>query len=105
MPRSPAASALPARWATCRVVARSSPRRRRRGDECRIRRLPAQAAASLRRMGVVYIAEHRRLRRTAAPQNDPRATFAADADVARFTVEAEAAAALDHPNIVADLRG
>ena len=51
-------------------------------------------------MGVVYAAEDRQLKRTVALKMIKGATFANDVELSRFTVEAEAAAALDHPNIV-----
>ena len=51
-------------------------------------------------MGVVYEAEDHKLKRTVALKMIRGSTFANAAEVARFTIEAEAAAALDHPNIV-----
>jgi len=51
-------------------------------------------------MGVVYVAEDRKLKRTVALKMIRGSTFADDGEVARFTLEAEAAAALDHPHIV-----
>lgn len=52
-------------------------------------------------MGIVYKAEHRRMKRIVAVKVLPRATFK-DADVVkRFHCEVEAAAKLTHPNIVA----
>ncbi|MEZ5329178.1 MAG: WD40 repeat domain-containing serine/threonine protein kinase [Verrucomicrobiales bacterium] len=51
-------------------------------------------------MGVVYSAEDRQLKRTVALKMIRGSTFANASEIARFTVEAEAAAALDHPNIV-----
>lgn len=51
-------------------------------------------------MGVVYIAEDLKLKRTVALKMIRGSTFANEAELARFTIEAEAAAALDHPNIV-----
>lgn len=51
-------------------------------------------------MGVVYVAEDLKLKRTVALKMIRGSTFADDGDVARFTIEAEAAAALDHPHIV-----
>ncbi len=50
-------------------------------------------------MGVVYRAEDRQLKRTIALKMIRGSSFAAEADRQRFTIEAEAAAALDHPNI------
>jgi WD40 repeat protein len=51
-------------------------------------------------MGIVYVAEDRKLKRTVALKMIRGSTFADEGEVARFTLEAEAAAALDHPNIV-----
>ena len=51
-------------------------------------------------MGVVYVAEDRMLKRTVALKMIRGMFFAGAGDVARFKVEAEAAAGLDHPNIV-----
>lgn len=51
-------------------------------------------------MGVVYLADDRKLKRMVALKMIRGSTFADDGEVARFTIEAEAAAALDHPNIV-----
>lgn len=51
-------------------------------------------------MGIVYAAEDKHLKRTVALKMIRGFTFANEAEVARFTIEAEAAAALDHPNIV-----
>lgn len=51
-------------------------------------------------MGVVYVAEDRKLRRTVALKMIRGSTFADEGEVARFTLEAEAAAGLDHPHIV-----
>ena len=51
-------------------------------------------------MGVVYVAEDRKLKRTVALKMIRGSTFADDGEVARFTLEAEAAASLDHPHIV-----
>ena len=51
-------------------------------------------------MGVVYVATDQKLKRTVALKMIRGSTFADEAEVARFTIEAEAAAALDHPNIV-----
>ena len=50
-------------------------------------------------MGVVYRAEDQKLRRTVALKMIKGSTFANEADTARFTIETEAAAALDHPHI------
>ena len=51
-------------------------------------------------MGVVYEAEDHRLRRTVALKVIRSAAFASASEKARFHIEAEAAARLDHPNIV-----
>ena len=51
-------------------------------------------------MGVVYEARDTKLKRTVALKMVRGARFADAAELARFTIEAEAAAALDHPNIV-----
>ncbi len=51
-------------------------------------------------MGVVWAAEDTSLRRTVALKMIRGAKFADDEEVARFTIEAKAAAGLDHPNIV-----
>ncbi|MCB1096002.1 MAG: protein kinase [Verrucomicrobiae bacterium] len=51
-------------------------------------------------MGIVYKAEDRTIRRTVALKMVRGSAFANESEVARFTVEAEAAASLDHPNIV-----
>ncbi len=51
-------------------------------------------------MGVVYLAEDKKLKRTVALKMIRGSTFADDGEVARFTLEAEAAAGLDHPHIV-----
>ena len=56
-------------------------------------------------MGIVYKARHVPLNRLVAPQADPVAGFATEAEPRRFQNEAEAVAKLDHPHIVADLRG
>jgi len=50
-------------------------------------------------MGVVYKAEDTKLKRTVALKFFPHDTLASDDARARFTYEAQAAAALDHPNI------
>ena len=51
-------------------------------------------------MGVVYVAEDKKLKRTVALKMIRGSTFADEGEVARFTLEAEAAAGLDHPHIV-----
>ncbi len=51
-------------------------------------------------MGVVHEAVDQRLRRTVALKMIRGSSFADEAEVARFTIEAEAAASLDHPSIV-----
>lgn len=51
-------------------------------------------------MGVVYRAIDETLRRTVALKMIRGATFANEAERARFTIETEAAAALDHPHII-----
>jgi WD40 repeat protein/predicted Ser/Thr protein kinase len=51
-------------------------------------------------MGVVYVATDQKLKRTVALKMIRGSTFADEAEVARFTIEAETAAALDHPHIV-----
>ena len=50
-------------------------------------------------MGIVYRAEDQQLKRTVALKMVKGSTFASEGDMARFTIETEAAAALDHPNI------
>jgi WD40 repeat protein/tRNA A-37 threonylcarbamoyl transferase component Bud32 len=51
-------------------------------------------------MGVVWAAEDTRLRRTVALKMMRGARFAEEVEMARFEIEAAAAAALDHPHIV-----
>ena len=51
-------------------------------------------------MGVVWAAEDTRLRRTVALKMLRGARFAEESEMARFEIEAAAAAALDHPHIV-----
>ncbi len=51
-------------------------------------------------MGVIYRARHRRLQRIVALKMIRAAHLAGPAEVRRFLLEAEAAARLDHPNIV-----
>ena len=50
-------------------------------------------------MGVIYMAEDTRLKRTVALKFLPPHLLGSDAEKARFIHEAQAAAALDHPNI------
>ena len=50
-------------------------------------------------MGVVYKAEDTKLKRTVALKFLPLQTMAGEEEKARFMHEAQAAAALDHPNI------
>ena len=51
-------------------------------------------------MGVVYRAYHRSLRRTVALKIIPGGGLRDEIDIARFHIEAEAAARLDHPGII-----
>jgi len=51
-------------------------------------------------MGVVYKAYHRSLRRTVALKIIPGGGLRDEIDIARFHIEAEAAARLDHPGII-----
>ena len=51
-------------------------------------------------MGVVYRAEQKSLRRTVAIKMIRSAMLAGEEEVARFRTEAEAAAGLDHPNLI-----
>jgi len=50
-------------------------------------------------MGVVYKAEDTKLRREAAIKSPPRQIAASEEERARFKIEAQAAAALNHPSI------
>ena len=50
-------------------------------------------------MGVVYKAEDTKLKRTVAIKFLPRQITASEEERARFKIEAQAAAALNHPNI------
>ncbi len=50
-------------------------------------------------MGVVYKAEDTKLKRTVALKFLPSSIMASEAEKTRFVHEAQAAAALDHPNI------
>ena len=51
-------------------------------------------------MGVVYEAEDTKLKRTVALKVIRGSAFASEGEISRFTLEAEAAAGLDHENIV-----
>ena len=64
-------------------------------DRYRLRRRLASGG-----MGVVYEAEDARLKRTVALKMIRGSSFANEAEIARFRIEAEAAAALDHAHIV-----
>ena len=50
-------------------------------------------------MGIVYKAEDTKLKREVAIKFLPRQIVASDEERARFKIEAQAAAALNHPNV------
>src|SRR5579871_6131015 len=54
-------------------------------------------------MGQVFKAEHRRMKRVVAVKTLPAKTMEDPATVARFQREVEAAAKINHPNVVAAL--
>jgi len=68
--------------------------------DCQFGRYQLQRRLASGGMGVIYEAEDTQLKRTVALKMIRGAAFADDQEMARFTIESEAAAKLDHPHIV-----